>query len=268
MSASSKYTADTSNNVEISEKYLLSETSSYIFLTIDITLLTILVYFHSLLHLMLKRENQRSGQDLLKDLLSCYIVITPVSFLLIFSYINIFAIYSESPSTLIGSEFCDVFETMGHATIVYIGCFSVFVACVKFCFLNKHASTIQFGEDRAKRIAVIFHLVIPILLGILNSISNGDKDQIFWVEHCWGFNGRSNTSGTGNEEYGMLREIVCLDRQYEEVNRFYGDNDTRTIVATRALRSICGAVNIFYLLFLSNGMEFIIYIFVVRYLYR
>ena len=217
---------------------------------------------------MLKRENQRSGQDLLKDLLSCYIVITPGTFLFIFSYINIFATYSDSPSNLIGSEFCDVFETIGHATIAYIGCFSVFVACVKFCFLNKHASTIRFGEDRAKRIAVILHLVIPIILGILNSVSNGDKDQVFWVEHCWGFRGRSNTSGLGNEEYGMLREIVCLDRQYVEVKRFFGDNDTRTIVATRALRGICGGVNVFYLLFLSNGMEFIIYIFVVRYLYR
>ena len=145
MSASSKYTADTNNNMEISDKYFLSETSSYIFLTIDIALLAILVYFHSLLHLMLKRENQRSGQDLLKDLLSCYVVITPCSFLFIFSYINIFANYSEFPSNLIGSEFCDVFETIGHATIAYIGCFSVFVSCVKFCFLNKHASKIQFG---------------------------------------------------------------------------------------------------------------------------
>ena len=247
---------------------LLDQNTSYVFLSIDIILLTILFYFHYLLYMMLKREDQKKSQDFMKDLLKSYILITPGTYLYIFAYINILTIRSEPPSYLIGHWFCDAFETVGHATIVYIGGFSVFVASMKYWFIIKYDVAMKYGESKARKVAFIAHLMIPLIMGILNAVSNGNRDQIFWIEHCWGFQGRYDTSTAGNEVSEKLANLFCLNNQYDEVNNFFGTNDTRAVAATHTLRGICAGVKVFYIIFLSNGMELVIYGFVVNYLYR
>ena len=256
-------------NSEISfASLLLDQNTSYAFLSIDIILLTILFYFHYLLYMMLKREDQKKSQDFMKDLLKSYIVITPGTYLYIFAYINILTTRPEPPSHLIGHWFCDAFETVGHATIVYIGGFSVFVASMKYWFIIKYDVAMKYGESKARNVAFIAHLMIPLIMGILNSVSNGNRDQIFWIEHCWGFQGRYDTITAGNEVSEKLANVFCLNNQYEEVNNFFGTNDTTAVAATHTLRGICAGVKVFYIIFLSNGMELVIYGFVVNYLYK
>ena len=258
-----------SKNSEISfASLLLDQNTSYVFLSIDIILLTILFYFHYLLYMMLKREDQKKSQDFMKDLLKSYILITPGTYLYIFAYINILTTRSEPPSHLIGHWFCDAFETVGHATIVYIGGFSVFVASMKYWFIIKYDVAMKYGESKARKVAFIAHLMIPLIMGILNSVSNGNRDQIFWIEHCWGFQGRYDTTTAGNEVSEKLANVFCLNNQYEEIDNFFGTNDTRAVAATHTLRGICAGVKVFYIIFLSNGMELVIYGFVVKYLYR
>ena len=256
-------------NSEISfASLLLDQNTSYVFLSIDIILLTILFYFHYLLYLMLKREDQKKSQDFMKDLLKSYILITPVTYLNIFAYINILTTKSEPPSYLIGNWFCDAFETVGHATIVYIGGFSVFVASMKYWFIIKYDVAMKYGESKARKVAFVAHLMVPLIMGILNSVSNGNRDQIFWIEHCWGFQGRYDTTTSGHEVSEKLANVFCLNNQYDEVNNYFGKNDTRAVAATHTLRGICAGVKVFYIIFLSNGMELVIYGFVVNYLYR
>ena len=256
-------------NSEISfASLLLDQNTSYAFLSIDIILLTILFYFHYLLYMMLKREDQKKSQDFMKDLLKSYILITPGTYLYIFAYINILTTKSEPPSYLIGNWFCDAFETVGHATIVYIGGFSVFVASMKYWFIIKYDVAMKYGESKARKVAFVAHLIIPLIMGILNSFSNGNRDQIFWIEHCWGFQGRYDTTTSGDEVSEKLANVFCLNNQYDEVNHYFGKNDTRAVAATHTLRGICAGVKVFYIIFLSNGMELVIYGFVVNYLYR
>ena len=258
-----------SKNSEISfASLLLDQNTSYVFLSIDIILLTILFYFHYLLYMMLKREDQKKSQDFMKDLLKSYILITPVTYLYIFAYINILTTRPEPPSQLIGHWFCDAFETVGHATIVYIGGFSVFVASMKYWFIIKYDVAMKYGESKARKVAFIAHLMIPLIMGILNAVSNGNRDQIFWIEHCWGFQGRYDSTASGNDVSEKLANVFCLNNQYEEVNNFFGTNDTTAVAATHTLRGICAGVKVFYIIFLSNGMELVIYGFVVKYLYR
>jgi len=68
---------------------LLSPLAHYIFLGIDIILIIPMLYFHFLKRSMLKRENKKKGQNLMKNLLEGYVWTIPISFLAIAIYINV-----------------------------------------------------------------------------------------------------------------------------------------------------------------------------------
>ena len=242
---------------------LLSPLLSNIFLFTDIFFLLLLFYFHYLITLMIKRENRKKGQNLIKNLLRCYAVITPVAYFVIFCYINVLTRQSTPPSMLIGHWLCESFESVGHFTILYIGGFSLFAAGVKYWFIVHSASAIQFGEEKARKAFLISHFVIPFVLAGLNSASNGNIDQIFWVDHCWGH--KRDLEFKNNTISTKLGSLFCVNRQYEITN-YFGDNVKSHI--TIGLRSICGSLKIFYFLFLSNIAEFLFYFLVFKYLNR
>ena len=244
---------------------LLSPNVNNIFLVVDVSLLVPMFFFHYLMAVMLNRESkQKKGQHLIKNLLECYVVIVPISYFVVGAYINVLTRISDAPSVIIGPWFCYIFEFFGHADIVYLGGFSLFVSGVKYWFIVHNSNAKNFGEDRAKQIFLISHFVLPIVMASLNSISNGKKDQVFWVNHCWG-NIPASQDITDNGIDGSIGNVICLDRKYEIPDYF--QETTRNIITT-SLRATCGTLKVFYMLFLSNMAEFVIYILVFKYLNR
>ena len=157
-----------------------------------------------------------------------------------------------------------IFEGFCHASIVYIGGFSIFISITKYVFIVHSAKAINFGEEKLKKIFLFAHLAFPIIMAGFNSISNGRIDQLFWVDHCWSFQGWRFThlNMTISEKIGTL---FCINREYD-ISDFFGQNSKYLI--TLVLRSLCGFVKITYLLVLNNVLELIFYCLIFRYLNR
>ena len=247
-----------------SSNLLLSPQTHFIFLGIDVILITPLLYFHYLMRAMLKRENKKKGQNLIKDQMKAYVWIIPVSFVVIGLYINVLTFFVDPPSIWIGPWFCIIFELFGHVDIVYIGGFSLWAAVIKYWFIVHNKKATHFGEAKAKRILFVIHILIPILFGFLNSLSNGRKDQVFWVDHCWGQDKYSKVDNSGSEK-NALGELLCANRNYTFPNYF---GEKVAVAVTQILRMTCGSLKLFYLIFLSNMIEFILYYLIFRYLNR
>ena len=200
----------------------------------------------------------------MKNLLEGYVWTIPISFLAIAIYINVLTTYLEPPSLWIGFWFCIVFEIFGHIDIVYIGGFSLWAALIKYWFIVHNKKATNFGEEKARKILLVSHIVVPITLSSLNSISNGKRDQIFWVDHCWGQT--KNPRGIADEsEPNSFEKLLCFDRNYT-VPSYFGENIDD--VATKTLRVTCGGLKLLYFIFLSNMIEFFLYFLIFRYLNR
>ena len=126
------------------------------------------------------------------------------------------------------------------------------------------ARVIQFGEARARKIFMISHLAFPVIMAVLNSLSNGRVDQLFWVDHCWSYRGwRFNHLNMTNVE--KIGSFFCEHRQYD-ISDYFGEGSKQTI--TKILRALCGSVKVTYLVFLSNILELILYYRIFQYLNR
>ena len=243
---------------------LLSTTAHYIFLGIDFILITPLFYFHFLKRAMLTRENKKKGQNFMKNLLEGYVWTIPISFVIVALYINVLTAFIEPPAMWIGSWFCTIFELFGHIDVFYIGGFSFWAALIKYWFIVHNKKATKFGEEKAERILFIAHIVVPLFFSSLNSISNGRIDQVFWVDHCWGESKHPNGTAE-NSEHNSFEKLLCFDRNYTLPTYF--DVSIANVV-TKTLRVTCGGLKIFYLIFLSNMVEFFLYFLIFRYLNR
>ena len=244
--------------------HLLSPITHNIFLGMDTTLITPLVCFHYLMRSMLKRESKKKGQNLIKNLLEGYIGIIPGSFIVIAIYVNVLTIYLEPPATWIGPWFCIIFELFGHWNIVYIGGFSFWSALLKYWFIVHSKQALVFGEEKARKLVFAAHVLVPVFLSCLNSITNGKADQIFWVDHCWGHM-QSRRNLENNDTSNVVDNLLCVNRNYD-LSGYLGDNVSN--VVKNILRTTCGSLKFLYLLFLSNMVEFILYVLIFRYLNR
>ena len=243
---------------------LLSSTVHFTFLGIDIILITPLFYFHFLKRAMLIRENKKKGQNFMKNLLEGYVWTIPISFVIVALYINVLTGFIEPPAMWIGSWFCTIFELFGHIDVFYIGGFSFWAALIKYWFIVHNKKATNFGEEKAGKILFIAHIVVPLFFSTLNSISNGRRDQVFWVDHCWGESKHSNGTAE-NSGYNSFEKLLCFDRNYTLPTYF---DESIANVATKTLRMTCGGLKIFYLIFLSNMVEFFLYFLIFRYLNR
>ena len=243
-------------------EFILQTGTSHIFLGFDIFQVLLLFYFHYLMVLMTKRESKvRKGQELIKELLQCYSVMVPITFIGASVYLNVMTRYLVTPTIFKGFWFCVSFEVYIHISTIYIGGFSLYVASLKYWRIVHNPTATSFGVHKAKKICFVLHLTFPILISLLNSISNGKVDQIFSVDHCWSNESRNNM--TGPSAYDKMKSFICIDRNYE-LEVYFGQNIGNKIEVM--LRILCGSVKIFHFFLLSNLAELILYILILRYL--
>ena len=161
------------------------------------------------------------------------------------------------PVETIGPWFCFSIEYIFHYFIMYTGIFSLMVAVMKYLWIVHNDKMKLFGEAKAISLFLILHFAIPMVVSAVNLVSNGDKDHFHAVDQCWG-----NTEEAENDENGVL-EYFCYYRRYE-IKQYIGENAGNFLEPV--LRATCGFVKIFYLLSLSNTIEFVVYFYLWKHL--
>ena len=233
------------------------------FITADLILLVLMCYLSYLIILMIRREQKKKCHVLLKQLLISYAAIVPTAFFIMVIYTDIILTYTYPPFEVFGDWFCVALQLFGYFGKLYIGGFSIFIAISKFWFIACSNKARSFGEDRARTIILTLHFMIPVIASILNALSSGNKDQVFWLDVCWGH--RQETEHLSGEISQEALEIICCNRQYELGSYF--DEKTTKVLET-VLRVICGGLKIFHFVFTSNLVELFLYIFLFESLNR
>ena len=77
-----------------------------IFIGTDVISLILNIYFHYLIYRMTLRKDLKNSQGTTSKLLVCYSTFIPITFLVVFMYLNILIPYTYSPSKFFGEWFC------------------------------------------------------------------------------------------------------------------------------------------------------------------
>ena len=106
---------------ETRHSFMLSSEDNSWFLGTDVFLCFPLCFSHFWVRLMIKREQKvKKVKDLVKHLLLYYVIIVPMTFILLSLYLNILTRYQQPPWIISGHWFCQLFEGFCHASIVYL----------------------------------------------------------------------------------------------------------------------------------------------------
>ena len=243
-------------NNETSQQYSLGSELSLSFLGINITLLVPMIYFCRLIMLMAKRESKTKKDMLLGSALMCFAVLLPV-LVFVVPVANLFGVLSliYPAAEILGAWYCHLLELVAYFTAIYMGIFSLLSAVLRYRYIVGNEKGEIIDKDKAKKTLLIFHLTIPAVVALLHSISNGEKDQLLWVNKCWGHK-ETKTPHEENDFIYYIGDVFCYDRKYE-IEHYVGT--TAANVFEPVLRVICGGLTVFYMVFLSNVIELILY---------
>ena len=244
--------------------YLPSSGLASFFLIFNLTLSIPCIYFHFLILRMVSREKKKIGETLHGGVLAIYAKC--VIFVQLMFTINTNGImsYIYPASEVLGSWYCYTIEITFHAMAVYVGVFSLLIAAMKYWFVVHNKKAKELGIERAQTISITIHLLSATILPLLNAVSNGDVDRDFWVNQCWGHPEVRN-SEVDNNLWQTVREEFCYFRTYQ-IDYYIGKRASEFLEP--CLRVLCGTLPLFYLLFLSNIIELIIYWKLLKYIDR
>ena len=179
------------------------------------------------------------------------------------TYVHIILRYTSTPSHVFGDGFCYAYEIFAHSGGMYVGAFSLFTAIVKYWFIVYNAESKRVGEKKIKIIFTVAYCVIPIIMALMNSLSNGKNDQNMWVNRCWRKmpeqGDPDNTTSEGSNDF------FCFNKEYD-IADYVGTDASNFLIPI--LRGTCGSVKILYAVFFSNIAELIIYFLIFRSLNR
>ena len=220
-----------------------------------------MIYFCRLIMLMAKREARKRKDMLLGKALMCFAILLPV--LLFVGVCNGYGVLSFVYPTaeIIGAWYCYVYEFVAYFCGTYLGVFSFLTAVLRYRYILGSENGESVDKDKAKTTLLIIHLTIPTVVSLLNSLSNGDVDQFPWVNQCWGYKEENKTHREENDFIYYIGDLFCYNRNYE-LECYVGT--TAANVLEPLLRVVCGGLNVFYMLFMSNMVELIIYVIIFR----
>ena len=246
--------------------YKLDATASTVFIGTDFISFILNVYFHYLIYRMTTRKDIKNSQGTTTNLLTCYCVIVPTSFVFAFTYLNIILQYSYPPSEIFGEWFCFAHEYFVHVTTIYFASFSLFTALMKYWFIVENTRAKHFGLEKGRATFLILYLTIPIIISALNLISNGEESRSYLVDICWSqiISTFDTINGNTSHDHGST-DILCSNRRYQTS---YYLGETASEYLDPSFRVICGSISIFQALFCSNISELMVYTLVYRYLNR
>ena len=123
--------------------------------------------------------------------------------------------------------------------ILYFTCIFMYVHIYVSCV---YKSSFFHHVFLGRTVFLIIHLITPITIAALNSISNGERDLHYLVNICWGqsmstYEIGNNSVLDGSDEMDML----CTNRHYQTT---YYLGATASYYLDPLLRMICGSISI------------------------
>ena len=220
----------------------LSPTISTVFHVIDFSLFPPIIYLHYLIILMLRRDKKKKGNILIKSVLQVYCLIVPVSSVAMYVYTDVLLMFIDIPFNVLGKWFCNMIQLVTYFGGIYVGSFSLTAALMKYWFIVKSVKAKKFGEKKATVLFLVLHLAFSITTSVLNMISTGNEDMMYWINRCW------------NKE--MSNDLFCLSHEYDTI-KYFGEEIANNLKAI--LRSICGCLTIINFVVFGNIAELILY---------
>ena len=237
----------------------LSPEKSYVFIIICTVFMVPGIYLHSLIIKMVCREKKKTEYTLMSKALFCYAVVFPVFQMIGIGYVFGIIPHVYPPADTIGSWFCFSIEYTSHFIGIYVGILSLLVAVMKYRWIVHNDKMARFGEENAINLFLILHFGIPLVVSLINLVSNGNKDIIPVVDECWG-----HTEKTHIDENGVL-EYFCYYRRYD-IKKYIGEKAGNFFEPV--LRGTCGCLKILYFIFFSNITELMAYVYLWKHLDR
>ena len=254
-----------SSNEDISHKYLMRYEFSVFFLVINLILLIPMFYFCKLLRLMVHRENAKKEVTFLDKVLLCFGYAMPISMVSWVCVVNGVFTFIYPTSETFGPWFCYIFEVTGHFIAVYLGVLSLIAAIMRYKHIvgNKKGKCVTTEAQKTKFLTI--HVTIPTVVALLNALSNGDHDGSFWIRQCWGHHEEHSTLDPENKFISYLADISCYNRKYE-LEEYLGATAANAIEPI--LRFVCGGLSLFYMVYMANVVELILYVLIFRHVNR
>ena len=147
--------------------------------------------------------------------------------------------------------------------IWYFTCIFMYVH-IYVSFVYKSSSFYHVFLGRT--VFLIIHLITPITIAALNSISNGERDLHYLVNICWSQSMSMHEIGNSSvlDDPGGM-DMFCTNRHYQTT---YYLGAAASHYMDPFLRMICGSISIFQAIFCSNLCELFVYALLYKYLNR
>ena len=245
---------------------LMSFHLSAAFLAFNILAFISMCYFSWLIIEMVKRENKKRQENVLNRIILCYALIMPVIISFFIVSVNVLFSFMHPVSEIIGDWYCYVFKLLAHFGVLYIGILSLVTSIVRYCNIRNTAVLTSKEKANRKRIFLIIHCSIAMMISLLNFFTSGIRDGTYWVDRCWNIgenNRKTNENGNNMEEF--MKEKICYNNEYS-IEKHLGVRAAEIIEPI--LRSICGGVRIFYLMYMTNVIEIFVYMNIFRHINR
>ena len=251
----------TTNNT-VHESPPSSELTSLV-LVLNLSLAIPYMYLDFLIHRMVSREQRKVGETLHGRALAIYAKFMVFAYFWFTINVNGILSYTYPASEVLGSWYCYMVEIVHFGIVAYLGSFSLLIAAMKYWFIVHNAKAKKVGIERSLAIFITIHLSMCIVLPLLNVVSNGDVGLSYWVNKCWGNEVRNAdlTISFGKK----LGEMFCYFRVYQ-LDYYIGKRASEYLEP--CLRVLCGGLAFFMMLILSNLIELILYVLVLRHMDR
>jgi hypothetical protein len=213
---------------------------------------------------MVHREQVKKEDTIMSKVLKYYSALLPISILFLVLSVNVAMSFVYPVSQEFGEWYCNSFQLLGHISVVYLGILSTITATIRYKYFKKHQVDTPVVKERQKKVFLILHLVTPTIVSILNFSLIGERDNTFWVNHCWGHNDGEVQENETTILY-QIAEKMCYNKEYN-VESYVGT--TAANIIEPLLRVACGGTALFYLVYMSNIVEIIIYSVIFRHVDR
>ena len=253
------------NNTETLNLNLMDYRASFIFLFVNVIFLIPMFYLGQRIRLMVHREQVKKEDTVLSKVLKWYATLMPIAVLNIIVFVNVMMSFVYPVSEQLGAGYCYGFQLLGHASVEYLGIFSVITAAIRYKYVKKHQVDTPDEKERQKTAFLTLHILIPTIMPVLNFLINGDKEDTFWVSHCWGHNGAREADENETTVLYQIAEKFGYHREYH-LESYVGSTGANIIEPL--LQVTCGLITIFHLVYMINIVEIVLYLIIFRHVDR
>ena len=156
-------------------------------------------------------------------------------------------------------------EIVIFGSTAYLGSFSLLIAAMKYWFIVHNAKAKTVGIERSITIFITIHLTMCIILTLLDTVATGDAALTYWGNKCWGTETMPRDTEITMSFWHKLGKPFCYFRVYQ-LDYYIGKRASEYFEP--CLRALCGGLAIVLMVLLSNLVELVLYVLLLKHINR